>query len=53
MKCGQDVRLSALTTDGVLPALNVGDVRSPQGMCRASNPRVTEARPLTLTTAHG
>jgi hypothetical protein len=35
----------------VRPTLNARDVRSPQGLGCASNPHVTEARPLTQCAA--
>jgi hypothetical protein len=44
IECGQDVRLSTPVTSGA---------RSPQGMGHASNPCITDARPLTLCAMHG
>jgi hypothetical protein len=43
----------APVTSGVHPALNVGGMRSPQGLGHTSNPHVTEDRPLNLYVAHG
>jgi hypothetical protein len=44
IKWGKDTRLSTFVA---------GSVRNPQGMDRANNPCVTEARPLTYCAMHG
>lgn len=51
IKCGRDTCLPAPVASGVRPALNARDVRSPQGLGYASNPRVTEVGPLTQCVA--
>lgn len=44
VECGKDTRISTLVA---------GAMRSPHGMDRASNSRVTEARSLTHYATHG
>jgi hypothetical protein len=53
IKYGRDVCLFTPVVNSVRPTLKADGVRSPQGVGRASNSRVTEMRPLILCVVYG